>query len=121
MTDDPGLPPPSPPPPAAPQYVPAQPLRQTNTLALVSLISGILGWTLLPWLGSLVAVITGHMARAELRRTPDTQEGDGLAIGGLVLGWSMIGLSVLVILLILLFFGGLLAVIAGAGASGNLN
>ena len=119
MTNDPGLPPPSPPP--TQQYVPAQPLRQTNTLALVSLVSGILGWTLLPWLGSIVAVITGHMARKEISRNPDTQEGDGLAIGGLVLGWSMIGLSVLVFLMIMLFFGGLLAVIAGAGASGNLN
>ena len=58
------LPPPAP--VSAP--APAASYKQTSALAITSLIAGILGWTLLPWLGSLVAVITGHMARAEIRR-----------------------------------------------------
>ena len=37
--------------------------RQTSTLAIISLVAGILGWSLLPLLGSLGAIITGHMAR----------------------------------------------------------
>jgi hypothetical protein len=45
-------------------------IKQTSSLATISLVSGILGWTLVPWLGSLVAIITGHMARAEIRRNP---------------------------------------------------
>ena len=60
-------------------------LRQTSSLAVVSLVAGILGWTLLPFLGSVAAVVTGHMARSEIRRAPDRLEGDGLAIAGLVL------------------------------------
>ena len=43
-------------------------IKQTNNLAIVSLVSGLLGWTLLPWIGSIVAIVTGHMARAEIRR-----------------------------------------------------
>lgn len=97
------------------------PIKQTNNLAIVSLVSGILGWSLLPWLGSLVAIITGHMARAEIRRNPDTQEGDGLAIAGLVMGWGAVALTVLAIAAIFLFFGGLALFLAWAGASGNLN
>ena len=97
------------------------PIKQTNNLAIVSLVSGILGWSLLPWLGSLVAIITGHMARAEIRRNPDTQEGDGLAIAGLVMGWGMVALSVLAIVAIFMLFGGLALFLAWAGASGNLN
>ncbi|MCP2040317.1 type II secretory pathway pseudopilin PulG [Neisseria sp. HSC-16F19] len=58
---------------------------ETSSLALVSLIFGILGWLLLPLVGSLTAVITGHMARADIRRTG--KQGDGMAIAGLILGY----------------------------------
>jgi hypothetical protein len=102
------------PPPSVP------PTRQTSALAIVSLVAGLLGWTLLPWLGSLAAVITGHMARAEIRRSPATLEGDGLAVAGLVLGWAMIIISVLAILAVILFFGGLAALLVGLGLSGQL-
>jgi hypothetical protein len=94
-------------------------IKQTSNMAIVSLVSGILGWTLLPWIGSVVAVITGHMARAEIRRSPDTMEGDGLAIAGLVLGWTVLALSILTIIFIvvlILFFGGLAAI--GLGSNG---
>ncbi|MEO7251238.1 MAG: DUF4190 domain-containing protein [Arenimonas sp.] len=90
-------------------------------MAIVSLVSGILGWTLLPWIGSIVAIITGHMARKEIRQNPDTREGDGLAIGGLVLGWGAFVIGLLVMLAIVLFFGGLVALIAGLGLSGQLH
>ena len=91
------------------------PAKQTNNLAIVSLVSGILGWTVVPWIGSLIAIITGHMARAELKRNPDTQEGDGFAVAGLVLGWAMVALTVLGILMIVLFLGGLAAFVTWAG------
>ncbi len=45
------------------------PVRQNSTLAIISLVAGILGWTLLPFLGSLVAIVTGHLARKESART----------------------------------------------------
>ena len=96
-------------------------IKQTNNLAIVSLVSGILGWTLLPWIGSIVAIVTGHMARAEIRRNAETQEGDGLAIAGLIMGWGMVALSVLTIVVIFLFFGGLALFLAWAGMSGHLN
>lgn len=105
----------------APAPPPAPAIRQTSTLAIVSLVSGILGWTLLPFLASVAAIVTGHMARAELRRNPDTMEGDGLAIGGLVLGWSMVAISVIGILLVVLFFGGLAVFLGWLGATGQLN
>lgn len=92
--------------------------RRTSTLAIVSLVAGILGWTLAPWLGSLVAIVTGHMARSEIRRDPQGVEGDGFAVAGLVLGWAMLAVSLLVLLAILLFFGGLAALVALAGAAG---
>lgn len=91
------------------------PIRQTSVLAVVSLVFGILGWNLLPFVGSVVAVICGHMARSEIRRSQCTLEGDGLAVAGLVMGYLIIGLSVLVVAALFLFFGGLAALIAMSG------
>jgi len=82
-------------------------VRQTSTLAIVSLIFGILGWFVLPFVGSIVAIFTGHMARAEICRDPARLEGDGLALAGLILGWLSVALWVLGVLVLFLFFGGL--------------
>ena len=86
--------------------------RQTSTTAIVSLVSGLLGWTLLPLIGSLVAIVTGHIARAEIRRNPETIEGDGLAVAGLLLGYAAVAIAVASVIALIVFFGGLAALIA---------
>ena len=85
---------------------------QTSTTAIVSLISGLLGWTLLPLIGSLVAIVAGHIARAETRRNPQTLEGDGMAVAGLVLGYAMVAIAVASVIAVVLFFGGLAVLLA---------
>jgi hypothetical protein len=90
-------------------------MKQTSTKAIVSAVAGLLGWTLLPVLGSLTAIIAGHMARAEIRRNPDTLTGDGWALVGLVLGWLSVVIAVASIVFLLLFFGGLAAALVGLG------
>ena len=85
------------------------PARQTSTLAIASLVSGILGWSLLPFLGTLVAIVTGHMARKEIRNSGGRLDGDGLAIAGLILGWAAVTLWVIGLLVVVLFFGGIAA------------
>ena len=82
-------------------------IRQTSSLAVISLIAGIAGWSVLPVLGSIGAIITGHLARSEIRRQPEQLEGDGLAIAGLVMGWLSVTLWILVAVCFLLFFGGI--------------
>jgi hypothetical protein len=83
-----------------------EPARPTSTLAITSFVSGILGWTLLPLLGSIVAVVTGHMARAEIRRDGGRLGGDGFAVAGLVLGWLSIAAVIVGLAVLLVFFGG---------------
>ena len=83
------------------------PIRQTSNLAIVSLVSGILGWTIVPWIGSIVAIITGHLARGEIRRAPERLEGSGLALAGLILGYSMFVATLLGLVLLFFVFGGL--------------
>lgn len=81
---------------------------RTSTMAVVSLVSGIVCWVALPFIGALVAVICGHAARGEIRRAPPGSiEGDGMALAGLVLGWVHLALCALAILAVVLLLGGL--------------
>ena len=66
---------------------------QNSTMALVSLIAGILGLTMIPFLGSIVAVITGPMAKREIAESGGTLAGENLAQIGMILGWIGIGLG----------------------------
>jgi hypothetical protein len=100
--------------------------QATSSLAVASLVTGILTWFSLP-LAFLVlptpvcmiaAIICGHMARAEIRRRPGLR-GDGMAIAGLVMGWGMVVSIVLAIVVAIVFFGGLAALIAYAAAHGG--
>ena len=82
------------------QPYPASP-SSTSALAIASLVCGIAGWTVLPFIGGIVAIICGHMARGEIRRAPPgSMEGNGMAVAGLVLGYAQLALFVLVIVAI---------------------
>lgn len=89
---------PAPIPPPAATVTPAA--RPTNVLAIVSLVFGLGAWVLLPFVGALVAVICGHLGRKEIRRSQGAQGGDGLAIGGLILGYAQLALSVVALIVV---------------------
>jgi hypothetical protein len=69
--------------------------KPNSTTAVISLIAGILGLTLLPILGSIAALITGYLAKKEIKESSGSVGGDGLATGGIVLGWIGVGLTVI--------------------------
>ena len=87
----PSLPAPGSPPALQAPYAIA-PARPTSSTAIVSLVAGLLSWVLLPWIGSIVAIIAGHMARSEIRRSDGALDGDGMALAGMVLGYVQIAL-----------------------------
>ncbi len=57
---------------------------------MASLVLGILGWTLIPTIGSIAAIITGHMAKNEIKESMEDLGGDGMATAGLILGYANI-------------------------------
>lgn len=75
--------------------------RETNGLAVVSLVFGILSWFALPLIGNIIAIITGHIARSQIASSGHDQDGDGLALAGLILGYIGLLLGFLIILLII--------------------
>ena len=83
---------------------------RTSSLAIVSLIFGILAYVFLPFLGALIAVICGHSARSEIRRAPPgTIDGDGLALAGLILGWIQLACTLIAVVFVALVLFGAIA------------
>ncbi len=84
------------------------PLR-TSSLAIASLIFGVLSWCVLPIVGAVVAVVCGHIARGEIRHAPPHAplDGSGLAAAGLVLGYLNLLAGILLVLTVVgaLFLG----------------
>jgi Domain of unknown function (DUF4190) len=86
--------------------------RRINTLAVVSLVTalvapighvtGVGGLALI-----LTSIVTGHMARAEIRRTGE--EGATLALIGLIISYVHIAVSALIVIF---FFGLVMAILA---------
>ena len=95
----------APPPPAysaAPPTAAAGTGRGTNTMALVALIAGIGGFTFLPFVGSIVAVITGPMGEKQIATSGE--DGAQLAKIGKILGWVGLALWVLGIIAFVIFW-----------------
>lgn len=102
----------SPMPPAAPPVV-GQPMpgmvAPTSQLAIWALVCGCV--SLFCWLFvSIPAVVIGHMALKDLKKNP-AQQGRGMAIAGLVLGYITLALGLLY--LCLFGFGVVMAIMQG--------
>jgi type IV pilus assembly protein PilA len=81
------------PPTAAAQAIVGKP--PTSGKAIASLVCGIFGF----FLGSIAAVILGHMALSEIRKSAGRLRGAGIATAGLVLGY--LGIAVIPLILII--------------------
>lgn len=76
---------------------PTVPAPKTSPLAIWSLVLGILGVVLfLVCIGPLFAIpaiICGHLAHSQVKRSGGTLTGGGIALGGLITGYVGIGLA----------------------------
>jgi hypothetical protein len=88
---------------------------RTNSAAVASLVFGIVSWFLCPFVGGLLAVIFGHVARGQIRRTGEG--GSGLAVAGLILGYVHLAAAMVLGFIWLVLLGGFLATL---GVLGNL-
>jgi hypothetical protein len=86
---------PVPPVPDDPRAAAAIPMARTNGLAVASLACGLAQFMFGP-LATIPAIVFGHLARHQIKRTGE--QGAGLALAGLILGWAAVILAVLLIL-----------------------
>lgn len=71
---------------------PKQQRKGTSGIAITSLVFGILGFGLLPFIGAIGALVCGSMGRQQFRDGETTS--DGVATAGLVLGWIDLAYSI---------------------------
>jgi hypothetical protein len=60
----------------------------------------VLGIVWIYWIGSILALVFGYIAKSQIDRTGGLQGGRGMAIAGIVLGWIGIATLILVIALV---------------------
>jgi hypothetical protein len=76
----------------------------TNGMAVASLVCSCVG--IIPFLFGIpciLGVIFGFVARGQIRRTNGMQGGSGLALAGIIVGFSLIALFILGVALIVAF------------------
>jgi hypothetical protein len=97
---------------------------QNNQMAVVSVIAAGISWVigglgscalffLVPpaslctgivfLIGSIAAVVTGHIGRSQIKQGGNLEGGEGMALTGLILGW--VGVAINLILLCLFILG----------------
>lgn len=97
----------------APHQAPPTTLAYTNTFALVSIITA--------FLSPIAAVVFGHIALGQIKRTGDA--GRGLALTGLIIGYSYFAFIALFVIFYLsvigLMFASMGALMSGSGDLGG--
>jgi hypothetical protein len=78
----------------APPVSPVSPVAKTNAFAVASLVFGLAQFMVGP-VATIPAIGLGYVARSQIKRTGE--RGAGLALGGLVLGWMMLVLVMVLI------------------------
>ncbi len=91
--------------PPSPVY-PAQPYGQgypaapsTNGMAIGALVASVAG-TAICGIGSIVGIILGHIALNQIKRTGE--QGRGMAIAGIIVGYAVVALVVLYIVVVVI-------------------
>lgn len=101
-----------------PPYIAYPPARPNSGAAIASLVCGIIGvvlfWVWIPFVLSVVAIISGHIALKQTKNNP-ALGGRGMAFVGLITGYVGAGLMVFQIgfvVISVLFFGALIPIVA---------
>lgn len=83
----------------APQGYPVPPAApKTSGMAIASLVCGLAG--LFCCLPAVLAIVFGHVARGQIKRSGGMQTGGGLAMAGLVLGYLVVAATVVYTILV---------------------
>jgi hypothetical protein len=100
MSTTPPSPPPPPPAPGQPGGYGYQSTPKTNGLAIASLACSIGGF-LVCGIGFILGVVFGYMAKNQIDQSGGTQQGRGMAIAGIIVGWIGIAIAVVALVVVI--------------------
>ncbi|MGB3410760.1 MAG: DUF4190 domain-containing protein [Microthrixaceae bacterium] len=82
----------------------SSPPATSNTLAIISFVAGLAGFCF--WgIGGLVAIVLGHIALSQLKKSDSQQSGRGFAIAGLCLGYLQLVAGIALVVIVFLAGG----------------
>lgn len=84
--------------------------KQTPETAVISLVLGVVSLLACGFITAIPGLIVGYSAKKKIDSRPDYYGGRGLAIAGIALGWTVLGISVVAV--------GVVIVLGLAGALG---
>jgi hypothetical protein len=87
---------------ATPHWQQGPPRPSTNGFAIASLVCSCAGPFFLG-IGCILGIVFGFVARSQIRQSNGSQGGSGLALAGIIVGFSLIVLFVLAVILIAVF------------------
>ncbi len=70
---------------------------RVNPLAIVALVSSLVGLFVIPVIGQIAGIITGHISLKQIKTTGE--RGRGMALSGVLIGYISLGLGILLIIL----------------------
>jgi Domain of unknown function (DUF1707)/Domain of unknown function (DUF4190) len=79
------------------------PVAKANGLAVASLLFGFAQFLVGP-VATVPAIVLGHMARNQIKQTGE--QGAGLALAGLVLGWGAVALGIILMFAVMIVAAG---------------
>jgi hypothetical protein len=74
-----------------------------NPLAIVALVSSLVGLFAIPVIGQIVGIITGHISLKQIKTTGE--RGRCMALSGVLIGYISLGLGILLIILTAVIIG----------------
>ena len=90
----------------------------TNQMAIISMVAGIAGFlsfsivfvdificVVLVLLASICAIVCGHIARRQIRKSKGLEQGKGIALTGLILGYALSVVPAIVFCFLMFIFG----------------
>ncbi len=78
--------------------------QQTSVLAIGSLVASVCGLVICLFVGQIIGIILGHMARKEIRESGGRITGDELAFAGIIVGWIGLALDVFALFVAVAYF-----------------
>jgi Domain of unknown function (DUF4190)/DUF1707 SHOCT-like domain len=75
-------------------------VTRTNALAITSMVCGIVQFFGFWLLAAIPAIVCGHIARRQIRQTGE--QGSGMALAGLIMGWAGVALTVIFVIVIVI-------------------
>ncbi len=74
------------------------PLPRTNGLAIAAMVCSFFFW--LYGIGAILGIIFGFIARSQIKHSGGTQQGKGMALAGIIIGFAGIAIGIILVIVL---------------------